>query len=95
MNQPRIIDLSDEAFAIIEREALRVGKQPGEWLAEILRPYNSGHSGSSQAENEREAAKLRFESHFGELDDPEAVGLDNDQIDTDIARGYSDFHEAG
>jgi len=40
-----------------------------------------------------EAARKRFESHFGEIDLSLPVGVDNEMIDADLAREYSSNHQ--
>jgi Protein of unknown function (DUF2442) len=41
---------------------------------------------------EKQAARERFERHFGEVDLGYATGVDNEQIDADLARAYADRH---
>jgi antitoxin YefM len=43
---------------------------------------------------EKQAARERFESHLGEVDLGYATGVDNEQIDAELARAYADTHEA-
>jgi hypothetical protein len=50
---------------------------------------------SSKVSEERQKARERFESHFGEVDLGHPTGIDNEQIDEDLARAYADTHEAG
>ena len=46
-----------------------------------------------RTEAEKRAARERFERHFGEIDLGNATGVDNEQIDADLAREYADTHE--
>lgn len=41
---------------------------------------------------EKLAARERFERHFGEIDLGFPTGVDNERIDADLAREYSDPH---
>lgn len=47
-----------------------------------------------RTEAEKQAAKERFERHFGEINLGSATGVDNESIDADLAREYADDHEA-
>jgi|GEM_PF-1184128 hypothetical protein len=44
---------------------------------------------------EKNAARDRFERHFGEVNLGRATGADNEGIDADLARAYADNHEEG
>lgn len=47
------------------------------------------------SEVEKQAARERFERHFGEVNLGFATGPDNESIDADLAREYSNTHEEG
>jgi hypothetical protein len=99
MGQTLILELSDEVYTTILRQAESAGTSPSHWLATTLeRQYGPRHAEQSarrpRTTAEQHAARIRFEQHFGEVDLPEAVGTDNEQIDADLAREYSDTHEA-
>lgn len=54
------------------------------------------HNQSSKAilsETEKEAARKRFESHFGEIDINSLIAADNEMIDADLAREYTGNHQ--
>ena len=44
-------------------------------------------------ELDKQKARERFESHFGEIDLGYSTGIDNERIDEDLAREYVDTHE--
>lgn len=44
-------------------------------------------------ELEKQEARDRFESHFGEIALGYATGTDNEVIDQDLAKAYLDRHE--
>jgi hypothetical protein len=99
MSQTLILELSDEAYITIQRQAESAGTSPAHWLATTLEQmYRPRHVGQSarrpRSAAEQHAARVRFEQHFGEVDLPDAIGADNAQIDADLAREYSDTHEA-
>jgi hypothetical protein len=98
MSQTLILELSDEVYTTIQRQAESAGTSPAHWLATTLeQQYGPQHAGHSvrrpQTAAEQHAAQVRFEQHFGEVDRPDAVGADNEQIDADLAREYGDRHE--
>ena len=51
--------------------------------------------GEPMNDTEKQAARERFERHFGAVNLGYASGTDNEAIDADLARAYSDTHEAG
>jgi hypothetical protein len=99
MSQTLILELSDEVYTAIQRQAESAGTSPAHWLATTLEQrYGLQHMGQSvrkpRTAAEQHTARVRFEQHFGEIDLPDAIGADNEQIDADLAREYSDTHEA-
>ena len=99
MSQTLILELSEEVYTIIQRQAEVAGTSPAHWLAMILeQQYSRVHAGQSALTRhtaaEQHAARARFERHFGEVDLADATGADNEQIDAELAREYADTHEA-
>ena len=99
MSQTLILELSDEVYTTIQRQAESAGTSPAHWLATTLeQQYGPRHAGQSarrpHTAAEQHAARVRFAQHFGAVDRPDAIGADNAQIDADVAREYSDTHEA-
>jgi len=99
MSQTLILELSDAVYTIIQRQAEAAGTSPADWLAKTLeRQYRPPHTGQSAGEKrtaaEQQAARERFERHFGAVNRADAIGADNEQIDAALAREYSDAHEA-
>ena len=98
MSQTLILELSDEVFTTIQRQAERAGTSPAHWLATALeQQYGHRHAWQSARRPrtiaEQQAARVRFEQHVGEVDLPDAIGADNEHIDADLAREYGDTHE--
>jgi hypothetical protein len=88
------VRLSDEAFSTLQRQAVAARTSPAELAAASLeRLCGAGRPVPSEAE--REAARKRFERHFGEVDLGYPTGGDNDGIDADLAAEYADTHEVG
>lgn len=99
MSQTLNLELSDEVYTTIRRYAEVVGTSPARWIASTLeRQYGTirtGHGTRAQyTETEQQAARERFEYHFGEVDLGYATGVDNEQIDADLVREYAATHEA-
>lgn len=99
MSQTLILELSDEIYTIIQRQARAAGTSPAHWLANTLEqqygpPHTRQSVGTRPTPAEQQAAQERFERHFGEVDLADAIGADNEQIDAELAREYSDAHEA-
>jgi len=94
MSQTLILELSDEAYTTIQRQAESAGTSPAHWLATTLeQQYGPRHARQLRTAAEQHAARVRFEQHFGEVDLPGAIGADNEQIDAELAREYGDTHE--
>ena len=99
MSQTLILELSDELYTIIQRQAEAAGTSPAHWLAKTLeRQYGPPQTWQSERTHrtaaEQQAARKRFERHFGEVDLADAIGADNEQIDADLAKEYADSHGA-
>lgn len=99
MSQTLVLKLSDEVYAKIQNQAEAAGTSPAYWLARTLeQQYERILAGQStptkRTAAERQAARVRFERHFGEVDLGHATGADNERIDADLAREYADSHEA-
>ncbi len=95
MNRTLTIQLSDKVFAALRRRAQTEGTSPAHWVAEALEEQfgPSADAASSQTDGAKQAAQERFEDHFGAVDLGCPTGVDNEQIDADLARAYADNHE--
>ncbi len=98
MSQTLTLELSDDVYDAIRRQAESAGTSPAHWIVSTLE-QQYGHLHNWQAaracrtEAEKQAARERFEQHFGEVDLGYATGVDNEQIDLDLTREYADPHE--
>jgi hypothetical protein len=96
MSHQITIEMSDRAYDVLAREAAAHGTTPAVVAASALEQrFAEGNGAARRAltEAEIEEGRQRFERHFGEVSVPSAVGLDNEQIDADLAREYADRHE--
>ena len=99
MSQTLTLELSDEVYSVIQRHAEMAGTSLPHWIAMTLEQQYSRRPDwqrvrVQRTEEEQQAARERFERHFGEVDLGYATGVDNEQIDTDLAREYAATHEA-
>jgi hypothetical protein len=79
------IQLSEQTFAVLSREALAAGKTPEELAAAVVESiYADNRSVSPDAE----AARVRFEKCFGSIDMGHPIGIENEAIDADLSRAY-------
>lgn len=99
MSQTLTLELSDEVYTAIRHQAETAGTSPAHWIATTLeRQYGNVRewqdARTQRTEVEKQAARERFERHFGEVDLGYATGVDNEQIDADLAKEYAATHEA-
>ncbi len=68
---------------------------PQPWSSASASPMECAVGAHPATEAEKQAARERFESHFGAVNLGHATGVDNAGIDADLARAYADSHEEG
>lgn len=98
MSHTLVVELSDDVYAAIEQRAVEAQTSPAQIVATSLeqqfrhiRTGQQRHQGRSEAE--LQAARARFERHFGAVDLGYATRIDNESIDADLAREYANMHE--
>ena len=89
--QTLTVVLRDETYAALGRQARASGASPAHVAAASLEQQFKG-TVSPRADAEKQAARERFERHFGEVDLGHATGSDNETIDADLAREYASNH---
>ncbi|NJP08613.1 MAG: hypothetical protein HC866_03345 [Leptolyngbyaceae cyanobacterium RU_5_1] len=89
MSQIVTLELPDEVYAVLRQQAESVGISLSEWIAVALE-RQSGLLSQSKTEAEKEAARQRFRRHAGAIDLGYPTGVDNENIDTDLIRAYSE-----
>lgn len=99
MSRTLTVEVSDEAYRAIEHRAEGAGASVASWLGGTLEKQFGAlagwrPAGSELSADELQAARERFERHFGAVHVVAAVGADNELIDADLAREYADNHEA-
>ena len=98
MSQTLTLELSDEVYTVIRHHAETAGTSPAHWITTTLEQQYSRVrdwqiARAQRTEEEKQEARERFERHFGEVDLGYATGVDNEQIDADLAREYAATHE--
>ncbi|MHC5611083.1 MAG: hypothetical protein ACYTXA_08695 [Nostoc sp.] len=94
MSQVLSLELSDEVYAALQQQAEVAGVSLAELVVtSIEQQYGSLRREKSQTETEKEAARQRFRSHAGSINLGYATGADNESIDADVVRAYSDTSE--
>ncbi|WP_375467492.1 hypothetical protein [uncultured Nostoc sp.] len=90
MSQVLSFELSDEVYAALQQQAEIAGVSLAELVAiSIEQQYVSLKSEKSQTDTEKEAVRQRFRSHAGSINLGYATGADNERIDADLVRVYS------
>lgn len=89
MSQLLTIELNDEIYADLERQAGAAGLSVAEWIVQSLNGQRSS-SKSIQTELQREEARQRLLRYAGSISLGHATGIDNDSIDADLLRAYID-----
>lgn len=98
MSQTLVVELSDDVYAEVTQRAVAAHTSPAQIIATSLEQHfrrgGSGHQWQQErSEAELQAARARFERHFGAVDLGYATGTDNESIDADLAREYANPHE--
>lgn len=92
MSQSLTLELSEQVFAMIQQQAQAVGISPAQ-LAATLLEQQFPHFKLLLDDAEKNAARARFERHFGTLELNDPTDLDNESIDADLAKEYASTHE--
>ncbi len=93
MSQILTLELNDKIFAAIQKQAENIGIPPESLAAKLLEQKFSEINNLLLTETEKQNRRAKFERHFGTLDFGCTVDLDNESIDTDLAKEYSITHE--
>lgn len=92
MSHSLTIRLNDEVFQTLRQQAVAAGTSPEELAAASLQREYPAVRGE-RSEGDLQAARERFERHFGEVRLDTPSGSDNEGIDADLARQYADTPE--
>jgi hypothetical protein len=92
MSQSLTLELSEQVFVAIQRQAQAIGISPAQ-LAATLLERQFPQVAKLLLDNEQNVAGFRFERHFGALALGDSTDLDNESIDADLAGEYASIHE--
>lgn len=100
MSHSLTVQLSDAVYDALQRHARSSAQSPAEAAAAALEqrfgiPEGMPSDDQRMSEADKQAARQRFERHFGAVNLGHATGVDNESIDADLARAYADTHEEG
>lgn len=90
MSHSLTLELSEQVFAAIQRQAQSIGISPAQLAATLLEQQFPQAFKLLLDEAEKSAARVKFERHFGALELNGSTDLDNESIDADLAREYAD-----
>lgn len=93
MSQSLTLELSEQVFVAIQRQAQVMGISPAQLAATLLERQFPQASKLLLDEAEQNTARVRFERHFGTLPPGNFTDLDNESIDADLAREYASTHD--
>lgn len=88
MEHKLTITLPDEVYQPLIETARELGQTPEELAAKQVRQSNL-RPRHKLSEAETQAARARFERHFGAVASGDPRSADNDRIDADLAREYA------
>ncbi len=87
------VELNDQIFTAIQREAQAIGIPPERLAATFLEQRFGQVFKLLLSESEKEIARARFERHFGALNLEHTIDLNNESIDVDLLKEYGSNHE--
>lgn len=90
MSRYLTLELSDEVYADLQQKANAVGLSIEEWLVTVLSNQSNGLNKVMHSVAQQEEARQRFRNHAGAISLGYATGTDNESIDADLARAYTD-----
>ncbi|MBE9136160.1 hypothetical protein IQ254_02910 [Nodosilinea sp. LEGE 07088] len=90
MSQQLTLEISDEAYADLQRKASAVGISITEWIVTILSRQGAVASKVMLSVEQQEQARQKFKSHAGAISLGYATGTNNEAIDADLAKAYAD-----
>jgi tRNA splicing ligase len=93
MSQILTLEISEQVFAAIQRQATATGVTPERLAAILIEQRFTQIPELCVDEAQKEIARARFERHFGTLSPNNAVSLNNESIDADLAKEYANTHE--
>jgi len=89
MSRSLIVEVSEEAYAVLQREAQATGLSAAAIAASAVENQFRAAGPAHGDLEHRQQARDRFERHFGEIKLNPPTRVDNDSIDSDLAAEYN------
>jgi hypothetical protein len=86
MSQQFTLEISDEVYADLQHQANAVGISITEWIVAVLSRQSGTVSSTMLSQEQQEQAQQKFKNHAGAINLGPATGIDNQEIDTDLAK---------
>mgnify|MGYP000110891480 CR=1 FL=1 len=93
MSQTLTLEVSERVFAVIHLQAQSIGISPEQFVATLLERQFTQVFNLLLGEVDKDAARKRFERHFGVLSLNDSIDIQNEIIDSDLVREYASTHE--
>ncbi|MDB9525076.1 hypothetical protein PN498_03685 [Oscillatoria sp. CS-180] len=90
MSQQLTLEISDEVYADLQRQANAVGISIAEWIVTVLSGKDVILESTTLSSGQQEEARQKFKSYAGAISLGQATGSDNQKIDADLAKAYAD-----
>lgn len=87
------LELNEQIFTAIQRQAEAIGIPPEQLAATLLEQRFGQVFKLLLPKVEKEIAQAKFESHFGALNLEDTIDLNNESIDIDLLKEYASNHE--
>ena len=84
------MEISDEVYADLQRQANAVGVSMAEWIVTVLSRQGETVTRVMLAPEQQEQVRQKFKSHADAISLGHATGADNQAINADLARAYTD-----
>lgn len=97
MQRSITIRLGDETYAALRRRARTEGVSPEHMVASVIEHHLESEAASqaSGVEAVQQPRRGRLERYFGAVDLGRATGVENEQIDADLAKAYGERSDDG
>ncbi len=92
MSQTVTVQIRDDLYAVLQQQAETAGMSLAEWIAVALEQTATPVDRRSDAEKAN--ARQQFRRHAGAINLGHPTGTDNQSIDADLLRAYSNDLEA-
>ena len=88
MSQSLTLQLKESTFSTIQQQAKNQGISPELLSVNLLEQQIEKTIKENLDNTQQKLAQQKFSSHFGKLNLDSITPVDNDSIDTDLAKGY-------